>query len=123
MTALKKMGVKMFVISTLSLFLLSSCFVNRTTVGIGPVGASMHDQTYVKAKQHYILFGLIPLNRPVLSVPPAGIGYEVKSSFGFFDGFFTLITAGLYGQRTERILVNKQDMQGLQNYQQEHQKP
>jgi hypothetical protein len=104
---------KVLSILVLSTFLLSSCFVNRTTVGYGPVGASIHDLTYSKAKQHYILFGLISLNHPKLPIPPVGVGYEVKSSFSLFDGIITLITGGLYGQRTERILINKQDEQSI----------
>ena len=110
-------------ISILSIFLLSSCYVNRTTIGVGPVGASVNNETYTKAKQRYLFWGLAPLNRPVLPIPPVNIGYEVKSSFSFWDGLITFITAGIYGQRTERILVNKQDMQGLKNLQQEYKKP
>ncbi|HEX7413585.1 MAG TPA: hypothetical protein VF411_06020 [Bacteroidia bacterium] len=104
-------------ILALSAILLSSCFVNRTTVGYGPIGASIHDRTYAKAKQHYILFGLISLNHPKLPIPPTGIGYEIKSSFSLWDGFLTLITVGIYGQRTERILVNNQDEKAIKDRQ------
>ncbi|MHB8259884.1 MAG: hypothetical protein ACYDCN_02795 [Bacteroidia bacterium] len=107
-----KKTISILVLSTL---LFSSCFVNRTTVGYGPVGASIHDRTYSKAKQHYLLFGLISLNHPRLPIPPINIGYEIKSSFSLWDGFITLITIGIYGQRTERILVNNQDEKAIQN--------
>ena len=73
------------IIFILASFLLSSCFVNRTTVGFGPVGASLQDRTYSKVKQRYILFGLIRINKANPATPPAGMGYEIKSSFSFVD--------------------------------------
>ncbi len=108
---------KILSIVALSTLLLSSCFVNRTTVGYGPVGASIHDMTYSKAKQRYILFGLIGLNHPKLPIPPVNIGYEIKSSFSLWDGIITGITVGIYGQRTERILINRQDERSIQERQ------
>jgi|GEM_PF-1854208 len=95
-----------------SMFLLSSCFVNRTTVGYGPVGASVHDRTYSKVKQRYVLFGLIDINTANPKTPPAGMGYEIKSGFSFTDGILSILFP-IYGQRTVRILVTKEDEQAL----------
>jgi len=93
--------------------LLSSCFVSRTTVGYGPVGATIHDRTFAEVKHQYILFGLVSINEPKLPTPPSGVGYEIKSSFSFIDGILTLITVGIYGERTERILINRQDEEAI----------
>ena len=96
-----------------TIILSTSCFVNRTTIGYGPVGVSFHDQTYSVVKQQYIIFGLFSLNHPTLQLPPNGIGYEIKSDFSFKNGILTLITLGIYGERTVRILINNQDAESL----------
>lgn len=101
-------------------FLFTSCYVNRTTVGYGPVGESLHTRTYAKAKQKYVVFGLIRINDVNLKAPPTGVGYEIKSGFTFVDGILTLITAGIYGQRTVKILVEKGVEQDLKQEQQNH---
>ena len=95
--------------------LSSSCFVNRTTVGFGPDRPSIFARTYSKAKQQYILFGLIRLNETHLKFPPMGVGFEIKSSFSLEDGFLTLITGGIYGQRTVRILINEEDQRAIED--------
>lgn len=108
---------KTIILFVLATFLLSSCFVNRTTVGYGPEGASIHNHTFSKAKHHYIFFGLISLNEPKLPLPPNGVGYEVKTSFGFWDAIFTGLTMGIiYGQRTERILIYKQEERAIEDH-------
>lgn len=93
--------------------LFSSCYVNRTTVGYGPVGESLHSRTYSKVKQRYVLFGLIPINRANPKMPPQGVGFELKSGYNIEDAFLTLITVGLYGQRTVKILVEKEIEQDI----------
>lgn len=87
--------------------LFSSCFVTRTTVGYGPIGTELRTRTFSKVKQRYVVFGLIPLNKVTPQLPPQGTGYEVKTSFSFIDAVVTLVTAGIYGQRTIKILVDK----------------
>jgi hypothetical protein len=101
-----------FIVLVLSMFLLSSCFVNRTTVGFGPVGASLQDRTYSKAKQRYVLFGLVRINNANPKTPPVGMGYEVKSSFTIVDGVLSILWP-IYGQRTVKILVTREDEQAL----------
>lgn len=107
------------IISLLIVFstLFTSCYVNRTTVGYGPLGETLHSRTFSKVKQHYILFGLVRLNNGNPKTPPPGVGYEIKSSFNIVDGFFTLITLGLYGQRTVKILVEKEVEQNVKQQQ------
>ena len=100
------------IVLVLSMFLFSSCFVNRTTVGYGPVGASLQDRTYSKAKQRYVLFGLVRINRANPATPPDGMGYEVKSGFTLVDGILSILFP-IYGQRTVKILVTKEDEQAL----------
>jgi len=93
--------------SLLVSILLSSCFVTRTTVGYGPMGTELRTRTFSKVKQRYVVFGLIPLNKATPQLPPQGTGYEIKTSFNFIDAIVTLVTGGIYGQRTVKILVDK----------------
>jgi hypothetical protein len=111
---MKKIILLLILFSTL----FTSCFVNRTTVGYGPVGEALRTRTFSKAKQHYILFGLVRLDSANPKTPPPGVGYEIKSGFNIEDGFFTLITLGLYGQRTVKILVEKEVEQNVKQQQQ-----
>jgi hypothetical protein len=100
------------IILVLSIFLFSSCLVNRTTIGYGPVGASLQDRTYSKAKQRYVFFGLARINNANPTTPPAGMGYEVKSSFTLVDGILSILFP-IYAQRTVKILVTREDEQAL----------
>lgn len=104
---------KVFILSVLISFLFTSCYVNRVTVGYGPVGETISSRTFSKVKQHYLLFGLVRLNHVNPPMPPANVGFEIKSGFTFVDGILTAITAGIYGQRTVKILVGKEVEQDL----------
>jgi hypothetical protein len=85
---------------------LNSCFVNRTTIGDGPIGKGNLTARYSHVKQMYVLWGLLPINQaqPVL---PQGCGYQVKSSFNFIDALVSGITLGIFDMRTVKILVKK----------------
>ena len=98
---------KIITLSALLSLLFTSCYVNRTTVGYGPVGISLTTETFSVTKQRYVLFGLVRINNPAVKVPPMGVGYEIKTGFSFWDGLLTGITGGIYGQRTVRILVER----------------
>jgi hypothetical protein len=98
---------RVITLSILLSLIFTSCYVNRVTVGYGPVGETLHSRTYSKIKQRYLVFGLVRLNHVNPPTPPANVGYEIKSSFTFVDGLLTLITAGIYGQRSVKILVDK----------------
>src|SRR5581483_8665397 len=96
-----------FKLSLIGLLMLSlnSCYVNRTTIGDGPVGKS-EAAKYGKAKQMYLFWGLVPLG---FSQPaaPMECGYQIKTSFNFFDMLVSGLTGGIFGMRTVKVLVNK----------------
>ena len=98
---------RLITLSVLFSLLFTSCYVNRTTVGYGPVGMQLSTETFSMAKQRYILFGLVRINNPAVKAPPLGVGYEIKSGFTFVDGLLTLITVGIYGQRTVKVLIER----------------
>jgi len=91
----------------LALFALtmSSCFVNRTTVGDGPVGKA-NTVRFSHAKQSYLFWGLVALGQ---SSPPAPqeCGFQVKSSFNLIDCIVTTITGGIFSMRSVKVLVTK----------------
>jgi len=111
---------KLIILSVLFSLLFTSCYVNRVTVGYGPVGESLSSRTFSKIKQRYVLFGLVRLNHENPQLPPSTVGYEIKSGFTLVDGLLTMVTAGIYGQRTVKILVNKTVEHELEQ-QQQHQ--
>ena len=89
----------------LALLSLSGCFVNRHTVGDGPRGGAFEDKTvYSKAKQFYVLAGLVPLGRTHNLTPPSG-NYQIKSSYNFVDMLINGLTLGFVNSRTVKVLV------------------
>jgi len=84
---------------------LNSCYVNRTTIGDGPMG-KIDGVKFSKVKQMYLVWGLIPLghSQPVL---PQQCGYQVKSCFNFWDALVSSITGGIFSMRTVKIIVYK----------------
>ena len=85
---------------------LNSCYINRTTVGDGPVGKDTPATHYSHAKQMYVLWGLLPLKH-TQPAAPIGCGYQVKTSFNFVDALVSGLTAGIFSMRTVKIMVNK----------------
>lgn len=85
---------------------LDSCYVNRTTVGDGPVGKDGPTARYSHAKQLYLFWGAVSLgqSQPVI---PQGCGFQVKSSFNFIDMLVSGLTGGIFSMRTVKILVYK----------------
>ena len=83
-----------------------SCYVNRTTVGDGPVGKATPSVKYSHAKQMYLFWGLVSLGQSQPAMPQ-GCGYQVKSSFNFIDMLAGTLTGGIFGMRTVKIMVNK----------------
>lgn len=80
----------------------------RHTVGKGPIGAAGSTQVYDKAKQGYLFWGLIPLQRQHTKQPVHG-DYQVKTCFNFEDGLATILSAGIVSFRSIKILEYKQD--------------
>jgi hypothetical protein len=95
-------------ISVLFLVLVSlnSCYINRTTVGNGPIGKSGATVTYSHQKQMYVLWGLMAIN-PSQPKLPQDCGYQLKTSFNVVDAIVTGITGGIFGMRTQKVIVFK----------------
>lgn len=78
---------------------MSSCYTYTVTVGDGP-------QSGIEVKQmnHYLIYGLAPLN---VSDPKELAGdatdYEVKIEHTFIDGLINAITFGIYTPTTTTI--------------------
>jgi hypothetical protein len=100
---MKKLLQAMFCIA-LSLS-LNSCFINRTTVGDGPVG-KVSAAKYSHAKQLYLFWGLVAVGQAQPPMPQ-GCGYQVKTAYNVIDAIVTTITAGIFGTRNVKIMVNK----------------
>ena len=83
---------------------LSSCYVNRTTVGNGPVGKSSAVK-YSHKKQVYLFWGAIGLGSPQPATPK-DCGYQVKTAFNGWDILINALTGGIVGTRNIKILVN-----------------
>ena len=84
---------------------LNSCFVNRTTVGNGPMG-KIESVKYAKDKQMYLFWGAWAINKANPHTP-AECGFQVKTSFNFIDMLVSTITVGIFSMRTVKILVYK----------------
>ncbi len=97
-----------FKISILFLILLSlsSCFINRTTVGNGPIGKDVTAVKYSKRKQMYVLWGLMSL-KPREAKLPVDCGYQIKTSFNGIDAVVSVLTLGIFSMRTEKVMVIK----------------
>jgi hypothetical protein len=94
-----------FKTSALFLILLSlnSCFVNRVTVGEGPIGKG-ESVRYSHKKQLYLFWGLVAINQSQPKLP-AECGYQIKSSFNAIDGIVSALTGGIFSMRSVKVLV------------------
>ena len=98
---MKKYVVALGILSTI---VLSSCSVQRYTVGNGPIGPQQVERVYARGRNFYLFAGLIPLNRATPVVPSDG-NYQIKSSFNVVDWLITGITGGLITSRQTKILI------------------
>lgn len=90
----------------LVIFSLSSCYINRNTVGNGPAGKAGETVKYSKQKQMYLFWGLMAL-KPSEPRVPVECGYQVKSSFNVIDAIVSTITGGIFSMRTVKVIVFK----------------
>lgn len=90
--------------SLLSTITLSSCTVQRYTIGYGPVGPQSVERVYSSDRNFYLIGGLIPLNQPHPRVPDDG-NYQIKSSYNLVDILIIGLTGGLITSRKTKILV------------------
>jgi hypothetical protein len=100
---------KIIIFSVLALG-LSSCMVNRLTVGNGPEGMDYYSKkTYAYAKHIYVVLGIFSLKDPKLEIPKHG-NYQFEAATDADDWALSLITGGLVSTRTERIFIKKIDV-------------
>jgi hypothetical protein len=85
---------------------MSSCFVNRSTVGDGPVGKSKSTVKFSHSKQLYLFWGLVSLGQSS-PTPPPDCGYQIRSCFNLADCIVSTVTGGIFSMRNVKILVNK----------------
>lgn len=104
------MKAQFFAVLLLSILMMSSCYVNRTTVGEGPVGKHAQKELYGKTKQVYLFWGAIGLGQAQPPTPQDN--YMVKTSFNFWDQLVMSITGGIVGLRTVKVYV-KPDSQAI----------
>jgi hypothetical protein len=98
-----KQFVQLFILAVLMLS-LNSCFVNRTTIGYGPEGKDRQAVKFSKTKQMYVLWGLMALKKKHVELP-VECGYQIRTSFNVVDAIVSVLTAGIFSMRTEKILV------------------
>jgi len=96
-----KVSVLFFVILS-----LNSCYVNRTTVGNGPIGKNDESVKYSKKKQMYLFWGLVAINQSQPALP-VECGYQIKSSFNVIDAIISTLTGGIFSMRTVKVEVFK----------------
>ena len=61
---------------------------------------------YSKGRQCYLFWGLIPLGRTRVSPPPDRV-CEVRTRYGFWDAFVSLITCGIFEMQQIRVYTKK----------------
>lgn len=84
---------------------LTSCMVNRHTVGDGPVGSThFKKQLYDRGKRIYVLYGILSSDRPNLRIPKDG-NYQFEACTNITDGIISSLFGGLISTRTEKIYV------------------
>ena len=103
-----------------ALLSLNSCFVNRTTVGNGPVGKGHETATFSHQKQMYLLWGLVSIGQAQPKLP-MDCGYQVRTSFNAIDAIVSTITGGIFSMRTQKVFVFRDSPCDPKIIKQEHQ--
>ena len=95
---------KIFVASVFMLAvltLLPSCMTTRTSVG-SYRETEGDEYVYAKGKQCYLFWGLVPLGRTRVATPADG-NCEVRTCYGFWDAFLSVITGGIFEMQSIRV--------------------
>ncbi len=95
---------KQFFLFACILSVLSSCYVQQTTVG--DVSNKTKTEKYSKSKQFYLFWGLVPLGKNDPRVPEDD--FIVESKFKFGDFLISGLTVGIVGARTSVVYVPKE---------------
>ena len=95
---------KIFVASVFMLAvltLLPSCMTTRTSVG-SYRETEGDEYVYAKGKQCYLFWGLVPLGRTRVATPADG-NCEVRTRYGFWDAFLSVIPGGIFEMQSIRV--------------------
>ena len=60
------------------------------------------EMCYSKGRQCYLFWGLVPLGRTRVATPPDGV-CEVRTHYGFWDAFVSIITGGIFEMQQIRV--------------------
>lgn len=98
-----------FLLMAAFVLLLPSCYATRTRIGTYQEDTRVDKvptYKYAKAKQSYLLWGLIPVGRAQVATPPDG-SCEVKTRHGIIDALITACTGGLFSMQTIKVTAPK----------------
>ena len=87
------------------LTLLPSCMTTRTNIQ-NFKETQGQEYLYAKGRQCYLFWGLIPLGRTSVATPVEQ-PCQVRTRFGFWDGFLSTITAGIFSMQQIRIYAKR----------------
>lgn len=87
------------------LMVLPSCMSTRTSVANYQMTEG-EEVCYSKGRQCYLFWGLVPLGRTRVATPPDGV-CEVRTRYGFWDAFVSLITCGIFEMQQIRVYTKK----------------
>ena len=80
-------------------FTLGSCYTMSYSVGTGSQSGEK-----VKAKNHYLIYGLAPVKtQDPTKMAGSTANYDVKISHSFVDGLLSALTGGIYTPTTVTI--------------------
>ena len=97
---------KSFVMLILSaMILLPSCMSTRTSVQ-DYKETQGQEYRYAKARQCYLFWGLVPLGRTTVATP-ASQPCQIRTRFGFWDAFVSVITAGIFSMQQIRVYAKR----------------
>ncbi len=91
--------IKTTLLSTFCLLALSSCYTIQGQIGSGAQSGSVK-----KAKNHFLVYGLAPLETTTpeqLAQGAANYDYKIEQSF--VDGVIALLTYGIYSPTTTTV--------------------
>jgi hypothetical protein len=85
--------------------LMSSCIVTQTNVGKYRE-AKGTEYTYSKAKQMWVLYGLIPVGKTHTETPADG-QCQINTQFRLIDVLAIVFTAGIFGMQTIKVKAKR----------------
>ena len=77
------------------------CMSTRTSVANYQM-TDGEEMCYSKGRQCYLFWGLVPLGRTRVATPPDGV-CEVRTRYGFWDAFVSIITGGIFEMQQIRV--------------------